>query len=82
MGKLIMLGPYGHREIEWDLEAVEAGDPEAEAAIREAERILEEAWTRGSVAFRVGVLDQPAERLEAFDRTAEQILVVPQIAGG
>jgi len=82
MGKLIILGSYGHREFEWDLEAAETGDPEAAAAGREAERILEEAHRRGGTAFRVEAPDQPAERLEAFDRTAEQILVVPQIAGG
>lgn len=82
MGRLIVLGPDGHREIQWDLEAVETGDPEAVAVIQEAERILEEAWARGETAFRVKAPDQPAERLERFDRTAEQIIVVPQIAGG
>lgn len=82
MGKLIILGPSGHREIEWDVQAAEAGDPEAMAAVREAERILEEAQRQGGAAFRVAAPDQPAERLEVFDRTAEQIVVVPRVAGG
>lgn len=82
MGRLIILGPDGHREIKWDLEAVETGDPKAVAAIQEAERILEEAWARGRSAFRVKAPDQPAERLEKFDRNAEQIIIVPQIVGG
>ena len=82
MGKLIILGRSGHQEFEWDAEAAEAGDPEAIAAVREAERILAEAQRRGGTAFRVEAPDQPAERLETFDRTAEQILVIPQIAGG
>lgn len=82
MGKLIVLGPVGHREVEWDVAAVEAKDPEALAAVREAERILEQARAQGGTAFRVDAPDRPAERLDKFDRTAEQIVVVPQIAGG
>ncbi|MBI2877320.1 MAG: hypothetical protein HYY20_10600 [Candidatus Tectomicrobia bacterium] len=82
MARLIILGPDGHQEIQWDLEAVETGDPEAIAVIQEAERILEAAWARGGAAFRVKAPDQPAERLERFDRAAEQIIVVPQMAGG
>lgn len=82
MGRLIVLGPSGHQELEWDQEALESGDPEAKAAVQAAERLLAEAQARGGTAFRVTAPDQPAERLEAFDPTAEEIVVVPKIAGG
>jgi hypothetical protein len=60
---------------------LQTGDPEALAAVREAERIFEEQRSRGATAFKVEP-DKPAQRLDTFDRTAEQIIVVPRVAGG
>lgn len=82
MGVLAIMSWRGHTEVTWDEKAIEAGDPEAVAAVREAERIFREERARGAVAFKVESPDKPAERIDVFDRTAEQIVLVPRMAGG
>jgi hypothetical protein len=82
MNKLQVMGRDGHRELLWDPKQVEAEDPEALAVIAEAERIVEEALARGQAVFRVDAPDQPAERIERFDQTAPQTVIVPRLAGG
>jgi len=82
MGVLAIMSWRGHTEVAWDEQAVETGDPEAVAAVREAERIFREERSRGAVAFRVTSPSAPAERIDTFDRTAEQIVMVPRMAGG
>jgi len=67
--------------VEWDEKRLEVGDPEALAAVREAERIFEEQRARGATAFKVAP-DRPAERMDRFDPKAEQIVIVPRVAGG
>lgn len=81
MGKLRVLCSEGDRTVEWDQKRAETGDQEAQEALREAERILREELRRGATAFRVepGV---PAKQLERFDPEAEQIILVPRVAGG
>jgi len=71
----------GDDRVNWDLQKVLAGDPEATAAVREAERIFAQERTRGSTAFRIEP-GKPAERIEQFDKTAEQIVLVPRVVGG
>jgi hypothetical protein len=81
MAVLRIMNSSGDRSVRWDRERVQVGDPEALAAVREAERLFEEARSRGATGFRV-IPGQPAERIEHFDPEAEQIIVVPQVAGG
>ncbi|HEX2923491.1 MAG TPA: hypothetical protein VHS28_05625 [Chloroflexota bacterium] len=81
MGKLRVLSTRGDRTVEWDLKQAETGDAEAEAAVREAERIFQEALGRGATAFKVGA-GVPATKLTRFDPEADQIVVVPKVAGG
>jgi len=81
MAVLRILCQAGDSAVEWDLARAKRGDPESLAAIREAERIFAEQRRRGAVAFAVRDSD-PAERLDAFDPTVEQIVVVPRIVGG
>ncbi len=81
MAKMRVLSARGDTIVEWDGRKVEAGDAEALAAVREAERIFAEQRARGATAFRVSP-DRPAERIDAFDPKAEQIVVVPRVAGG
>jgi hypothetical protein len=81
MAILRVLSARGDTAVEWDQERVAAGDPEALAAVREAERIFEEQRARGATAFKV-TPDSPAQRTDQFDRTAEQIILVPRVAGG
>jgi hypothetical protein len=81
MATLRVLDRNGDSPVSWDTRAASAGDPEALAALREAERIFERERARGSQAFRVRPA-APAERLETFDPGADETVVVPPMAGG
>jgi hypothetical protein len=81
MARMRILSARGDTIVEWDGPKVETGDPEALAALHEAEQIFAEQRTRGATAFRISP-DRPAERLDQFDPRAEQIVVVPRVAGG
>jgi hypothetical protein len=78
---LRVMSRRGDDRITWDEQKVLAGDPEAAAAIREAERIFSQERAKGATAFRIDP-GKPAERIEQFDRTAEQIVLVPRVVGG
>ncbi len=81
MGMLRVMSRRGDDRISWDLQKVESSDPEALAAVREAERIFREERMRGATAFKVEP-GKPAQRIDEFDRTAEQIVMVPRVVGG
>ena len=81
MAKIRVLSAHGDATVEWDRQQVDDGDAEALAAVREAELIFAEQRARGATAFRVAP-DRPAERIDEFDPRAEQIVVVPRVAGG
>jgi len=52
-----------------------------EAVIREAEYIINEERKKGTTVFRVEA-GKTVERIDEFDRTAEQILIIPRVIGG
>jgi hypothetical protein len=81
MAVLRVLSAQGDTQIEWEREQAETGDPEAMAAVHEAEQIFAEQRARGATAFRIAA-ERRAERLDAFDPNAEQIVFVPRVAGG
>jgi hypothetical protein len=78
---LRVMSRRGDDRITWDSQKVNANDSEAIAAIREAERIFNEERRKGGTAFKVET-GRPAERIEKFDGTAEQIILVPRVVGG
>ena len=78
---LRVMSRRGDDRVTWDEQRVHSGDPEAIAAIREAERIFEQERAKGATAFRIDP-GKPAQRIEEFDRTAEQIVLVPRVVGG
>jgi hypothetical protein len=78
---LRMMSRRGDDRVTWDEQKVIAGDPEATAAVREAERIFAQERAKGATAFRIDP-GKPAQRIEQFDRTAEQIVLVPRVVGG
>ncbi len=80
MAKLIILDHTGHTPVLFDNERALAGDSEAQAAVKEAERIFKEKTERGHSAFRTDV--SPAEKLKSFDPAALEITLVPRLAGG
>ena len=82
MNRLQILGREGHRELVWEVEKVEEEDPDTLAVIEEAERIVNEAFARGQAVFRIDDPDQPATRINQFDRTAPRLVVIPRLAGG
>ena len=81
MGMLRVMSRRGDDRVTWDEQKILAGDPEATAAIREAERIFAQERAKGATAFRMDP-GKPAQRIDEFDRTAEQIVLVPRVVGG
>jgi hypothetical protein len=81
MGLLRVLSPHGDDRHSWDQTAVMTGDLDAEAAVREAERIFEQQRAQGALAVRVTPGLAPT-RIDQFDPEAEQILVLPRVGGG
>lgn len=81
MSVLRILSHLGDSAISWDAERAAVGDEEAQAAIQEAERIFAAERARGATAFRT-LPGQPAERIERFDPSADEIIMVPRVAGG
>jgi len=81
VGMLRVMSRRGDDRITWDGQRVLSGDPEAIAAVREAERIFEQERAKGATAFRIDP-GEPAQRIEEFDQTAEQIVLVPRVVGG
>ena len=78
---LRVMSRRGDDRVTWDEQKVIAGDSEATAAVREAERIFAQERAKGATAFRIDP-GKPAQRIEQFDRTAEQIVLVPRVVGG
>ena len=81
VGMLRVMSRRGDDRITWDEQQALSGDPEAIAAVREAERIFEQERAKGATAFRIDP-GKPAQRIEEFDQTAEQIVLVPRVVGG
>lgn len=81
MGMLRVMSRHGDERVAWDYQKAETGDGEAASAVREAERIFNAERARGAIAFKVES-GKPVERLEQFDSTAEQIVMVPRVVGG
>ncbi len=81
MGMLRVLSRRGDDKVAWDNQQVAVGDLDAVAAVKEAERIFAEERERGATAFRVAPGKVPT-RIEHFDSTAEQIVMVPRVVGG
>jgi len=81
MATLYVLSSRGDKRVSWAPRDLEAGDPAALAAVAEAEAIFARERNRGSSAFKL-VPGEPAERIDTFDRTAEEIVIIPRMAGG
>jgi hypothetical protein len=81
MCRLRIMNAMGDKQLTWDPERVDAGDPEALAAVKEAELLLTEYRGRGAQAFRLRP-GQPAERVDRLDPTAEETIIIPPVAGG
>ncbi len=81
MGMLRVISRRGDNRVHWNEQDAQAGDADAIAAIREAERIFAHQRARGATAFRVET-GKLAERLEQFDPQATQIILVPRVVGG
>ena len=81
VGMLRVMSRRGDDRLTWDEKRAQVGDSEAIAAVREAERIFAQERAKGATAFRV-VDGKPVHRIEQFDATAEQIVMVPRVVGG
>ncbi len=81
MGMLRIMSRRGDDRIVWDAGKAQTNDGEAMAAVREAERIFDQERAKGATAFKVET-GKTVERIEKFDKTAEQIVIVPRVVGG
>ncbi|MHB8620836.1 MAG: hypothetical protein ACYDAG_14890 [Chloroflexota bacterium] len=81
MATVYVLSAKGDQRVRWDREGVATADPEALAAVAEAEALFVRERRRGSAAFKL-LPGEPAERIEAFDHAADEIVIVPRMAGG
>jgi hypothetical protein len=81
MGMLRIISNRGDDRLLWNEQDALAGDAEALAALREAERIFARERSRGATAFRVDP-GKPVERLGQFDPQATQMILVPRVVGG
>lgn len=81
MSTLQVLSRRGDDRYAWDPQALRAGDPEALAAVREAERIFAEERARGGTAYVIQ-RGRPPLRVESFDPQAHRIVLVPRVIGG
>jgi hypothetical protein len=81
MPTLRVLNQSGDNRVTWSADGFARGDPEAQAAVREAERIFARERARGAIAFRLrpGAL---AERLDSLDPQAEDTVLIPPMMGG
>lgn len=71
MAKLVILDRSGHRTLAWD----KAHADEVKAAADEFEKLQ----ATGFAAFN---LDGPGKLIRHFDENAEEIMLVPPLAGG
>ncbi|HEX6818984.1 MAG TPA: hypothetical protein VF120_11470 [Ktedonobacterales bacterium] len=81
MGMLRVMSRRGDDRVTWDVKKAEIADPAAVAAIEEAERIFAQERARGATAFKVDTGTAPV-KIDRFDKTAEQIVMVPRVVGG
>jgi hypothetical protein len=81
VGTLRVMSRRGDDSFAWDSQKVEARDPEAEAAVREALRIFRDQKSQGGIAYRVAKGQAPV-RIDEFDAAAEQIVMIPLVVGG
>jgi hypothetical protein len=81
MGMIRIISRRGDDCQFWNEQDALAGDIEAMAALREAERIFAQERARGAKAFRVEP-GKPVELLEQFDAQAPQIVMIPRVVGG
>jgi len=82
MGVLRVMSKRGDDQVSWDTVAFVAGDPEAVAAVAEAQRLFTCARDAGVVAFAVDPTTKDSMRLVAFDVLQPQIVLIPRFIGG
>jgi hypothetical protein len=82
MASLTILNASGDTTVFWDEHAFATGEPEARAAVAEAERLFAEARLAGAEAFRVRS-GELAQRIATLDPArADDIVIIPRMVGG
>jgi hypothetical protein len=73
MGVIRWMCSEGDTQVAWDV----ADD----VSLNSAREMIERAFSEGRGVFRIDA-DGVGERMHAFDPTAKEIVVIPQIKGG
>jgi len=81
MGLLRVISKRGDDRVYWNEQDALTGDVEANAAIREAERIFARERATGATAYRLEA-GKLVGRLEQFDPRVSHIILEPRVTGG
>jgi hypothetical protein len=81
MATLYVLTSQGDHRVTWSRDAFQTNDPEARAAIAQAELLFLQHQQGGASAFKLKP-GEPAERIDVFDSQAEETVIIPRMAGG
>ncbi len=85
VGMLRVMSKRGDDRFTWpDLEhksALEKLEQEQRRALEEAERIFAEERKKGATAFLIQE-GKAAQRIEEFDPSAKEIIMIPRVVGG
>lgn len=81
MGVLRVMSRRGDDVVTWEYPGPGVSEPEAQAAVRAAERVFDEQAARGATAFKVQQ-DAAPVHIDHFEAQAEQIILVPRVVGG
>jgi len=71
---MAILDSTGDTKVMWN--------PRDKDEVDAAKTTFEKLLAKGFRAFRVNAKGEPGERIDKFDKKAEKIIMVPQLAGG
>lgn len=74
MSEMCVLDPSGDSRLQWD-----KANPDE---LRLAEERFDELKRSGYAAFKVTAKGDKGEQIDAFDPSAERLILIPQMVGG
>jgi len=74
MSEMQIMNPTGHLTVNWNADNLEE--------VRHARETFDQMTGEGYSAFRVGKGGERGVRIDTFDESAEQMILLPQLRGG
>ena len=82
MASLSVLNASGDTTVKWNERAFAEGNPEAQAAVAEAERLFAEARARVAEAFLLRQGEVAARVTTLNPASDEDVVIIPRMVGG